>query len=98
MSQLKIKLKKRVETEKWTFSEEHYKYENQLIMLSNILNNNFTLVDEVSKIAIQQINKKIYSYKQQDIIKKLLNEERFLTFESIINKLNYLVSQYLIVL
>ena len=82
------KIKKRVETEKWTFSEEHYKYENQLIMLSNILNNNFTLVDEVSKIAIQQINKKIYSYKQQDIIKKLLNEERFLTFESIINKMN----------
>lgn len=82
------KIKKRVETEKWTFSEEHYKYENQLIMLSDILNNNFTRVDEVSKIAIQQINKKIYSYKQQDIIKKLLNEEKFLTFESIINKMN----------
>ena len=82
------KIKKRVETEKWTFSEEHYKYENQLSMLSNILNNNFTRIDDVSKIAIQQINKKIYSYKQQDIIKKLLNEEKFLTFESIINKMN----------
>ena len=82
------KIKKRVETEKWTFSEEHYKYENQLIMLSDILNNNFTRIDDVSKIAIQQINKKIYSYKQQDIIKKLLNEEKFLTFESIINKMN----------
>lgn len=82
------KIKKRVDSEKWTFSEEHYKYENQLIMLSDILNNNFTRIDEVSKIAIQQINKKIYSYKQQDIIKKLLNEEKFLTFESIINKMN----------
>ncbi len=82
------KIKKRVETEKWTFSEEHYKYENQLIMLSDILNNNFARIDDVSKIAIQQINKKIYSYKQQDIIKKLLNEEKFLTFESIINKMN----------
>ena len=82
------KIKKRVESEKWTFSEEHYKYQNQLIMLSDILKNNFTCIDEVSKIAIQQINKKIYSYKQQDIIKKLLNEEKFLTFESIINKMN----------
>ena len=32
---------------------------------------NFT--DDVSKIAIQQINRKIYGYKQQDIIKKLFN-------------------------
>ncbi len=63
--------KKRVESEKWTFSEEHYKYENQIKMIQDISNNNFNHVDEVSKIAIQQINRKIYGYKQQDIIKKL---------------------------
>jgi hypothetical protein len=74
--------KKRVESEKWTFSEEHYKYENQIIMINDISNNN---INEVSKIAIQQINRKIYSYKQQDIIKKLFNENNFLTFESVIN-------------
>ena len=34
------KPKKRVESEKWTFSEEHYKYENQLIMIKDISNNN----------------------------------------------------------
>ena len=79
------KFKKRVESEKWAFSEEHYKYENQIIMINDISNNN---INEVSKIAIQQINRKIYSYKQQDIIKKLLNEQKFLTFESIINKMN----------
>ena len=76
-------LKKRLETEKWSFSEEHYKYENQIIMISKILNNNFNNYDEVSKIAIQQINRKIYSYKQQDIIKKLLDRDKFLTFESV---------------
>ena len=54
-------------------------------MINDISNNN---INEVSKIAIQQINRKIYSYKQQDIIKKLLNEQNFLTFESIINKMN----------
>jgi hypothetical protein len=79
------KLKKRVESEKWAFSEEYYKYENQIIMINDISNNN---INEVSKIAIQQINRKIYSYKQQDINKKLLNEQKFLTFESIINKMN----------
>jgi len=78
-------LKKRVESEKWSFSEEYFKYENQLKMIQDISNNNFNHVDEVSKIAIQQINKKIYGYKQQDIIKKLLNEKEFLTFESVIN-------------
>jgi hypothetical protein len=79
--------KKRVESEKWTFSEEHYKYENQIKMIQDISNNNFNHVDEVSKIAIQQINRKIYGYKQQDIIKKLLNEKELLTFESVISKM-----------
>ena len=77
-------IKKRVESEKWTFSEEHYKYETQLKMIHDISNN---IIDDVSKIAIQQINKKIYGYRQQDIIKKLLSTEQFLTFESVINKM-----------
>lgn len=80
--------KKRVESEKWTFSEDHYTYSNQINMLENISNNDFTDVDEVSKIAIQQINKKINGYKQQDVIKKRFNKDKFLTFESIIIKMN----------
>lgn len=76
--------KKRVESEKWTFSEEHYKYENQLKMIQDISNNK---TDEVCKIAIQEISKKIYGYKQQDILKKRYDEKNFLTFESVINKI-----------
>ena len=76
--------KKRVESEKWTFSEEQYKYENQLKIIQDISNN---ISDEVSKIAIQQINRKLYSYKQQDILKKRYDETNFLTFESVINKM-----------
>ena len=56
-------------------------------MIIDISNNNLTYIDEVSKIAIQEINKKIYSYKQQDKLKKLFNEIKFLTFDSIINKM-----------
>ena len=80
-------IKKRVKTEKWSFSEEYYKYENQLLMISDISNNNLNYTNEVSKIAIQEINTKIYSYKQQDIIKKRYDENNFLTFDSIINKM-----------
>jgi hypothetical protein len=50
-------------------------------------NNNLNYFDDVSKIAIQEINKKMYGYKQQDTLKKRYNEEQFLTFESIINKM-----------
>jgi hypothetical protein len=78
------KIKKRVETEKWTFPEENYKYENQIIMINDISNN---IINTISKIATQQIKKKIYGYKQQDNIKKLFNENLFLTFESVINKM-----------
>ena len=79
--------KKRIESEKWTFSEEHYKYENQLKMIQDISNNNFHYTNDVSKIAIQEINKKLYGYKQQDILKKRYDETIFLTFQSVINKI-----------
>ena len=79
--------KKRVQSEKWSFSDENYEYSNQIKMIIDISNNNLTYSDGVSKIAIQEINKKIYSYKQQDKLKKLFNEIKFLTFDSIINKM-----------
>ena len=76
--------KKRVESENWTFNPMHYIYENQLNMIKEIFKNSN---DPVSKIAIQQINRKIYGYKQQDVIKKLFNKNEFITFESIIHKM-----------
>jgi hypothetical protein len=79
--------KKRVQSEKWTFSDKYFEYSNQIIMIKRILNNNLNYFDDVSKIAIQEINKKMYGYKQQDTLKKRYNEEQFLTFESIINKM-----------
>ena len=81
------KNKKRVESENWKFSVENYAYENQIKMMKDILANNYNHNDYVSKIAIQQINRKIYGYKQQDIIKKLLNEKDFITLQSVIDKM-----------
>jgi hypothetical protein len=56
-------------------------------MIIDISNNNLTYMNEVSKISIQEINKKIYGYKQQDKLKNLFDEIKFVTFESIINKM-----------
>ena len=81
------KEKKRVESEKWTFNQEEYQYENQIKIIKQILNKNYNYSDDVSKIMLQQINKKIYGYKQQDTIKKLFNESNFINIESIINKM-----------
>jgi hypothetical protein len=80
-------IKKRIPSEKWSFSEDQYKYENQMKIIIEILNNNLNPIDEISKITVQEINKKISSYKQQDKLKKLLNEDKFLTFASVLSKM-----------
>lgn len=84
---LEQETKKRVQTESWTFSAEHYEYKNQLKMLVDISNNNGVFFHDISKIAIQEINKKISGYKQQDKLKKIFNETNFLTYEAIIDKM-----------
>ena len=77
--------KKREVTKNWLFSEDYYNYDNQLKIINEILSDN--LDNEVTKIAIQEINKKISGYKQQDIIKKKLDNELFIDFNCIINKM-----------
>lgn len=106
------KPKKRVESEKWTFSDTYYEFENQLNIIKLIKNcssldkkttnveineetvaendeeNNNSSSDDcsrITKIIIQQISKKIYGYKQQDLLKKKYDSDSFLTFESVID-------------
>jgi hypothetical protein len=83
----KEKTKKRVESGNWKFTDDDYLYENQFNTIKNIHSNNYIHNNEISKITIQQINKKIYGYKQQDNIKKLFNNDKFINLESIINKM-----------
>jgi hypothetical protein len=78
-------IKKRIPSEKWLFTEEQYKYENQLKIIIEILNNNLNPLDEISRIVVQEINKKISSYKQQDKLKKKFNEDKFLTFSAVLS-------------
>jgi len=78
-------VKKRVESEKWSFSESYYEYNSQLKLIKDLSGNE--LFDEMSKIVVHEINKKISGYKQQDKLKKILDEDKFLTFEDVICKL-----------
>jgi hypothetical protein len=79
-----IEAKKRLESEKWNFDESYYAYFNQLKLIEDLSNNT---LNEVEKIVVQEINKKISGYKQQDKLKKIYDENKFLTFETVIQKL-----------
>ena len=81
----KTEPKKREVSKSWTFSEDYFNYNEQIKIINDISCDN--LEDSVTKIAIQQINKKISSYKQQDINKKILDSEHFIDFDCVISKM-----------
>lgn len=83
-------IKKRVVSQKWNFNIECFETANQLCVLKNIDNNIddiHSLNDELTKVIIQEIYKKISGYKQQDLLKKHYNVEKFITFDNVIKKL-----------
>ena len=80
-------IKKRVVSEKWCFSDECFSYSYQLQLINNMYKNEFQHNDDIYKTVIQEINKKISGYKQQDNLKKHYDNDKFITFASIINKM-----------
>ena len=90
LTQEKKENKKRVEIEKLNLQIEYFTFEKQFELINNIDNNLINLNKEdktASKIIIKQIEKKISSYKQQDIDKKILNNEKIINLKCIIDKL-----------
>jgi hypothetical protein len=81
------KQKKRIPSANWDVHEEIYNYTKQLQIISDISNNNYDSTDDISKIIIQEIGKKISGYKQQDKIKNRYDEIKFITFESVIQQM-----------
>jgi hypothetical protein len=81
--------KKREVTKKWDFAEDNFNYDKQMKLINDIskmnLENSFD--DDIAKIAVQEINKKICSYKHQDIIKKKLDINSFIDFNCVIDKM-----------
>ena len=83
--------KKRIEIEKLNLQVEYFTFEKQFEIINNIskqLNNLNNEEDKTaSKILTKQIEKKIASYKQQDMDKKILNNEKIINLKCIIDKL-----------
>ena len=79
--------KMRVETKTWGLNEEELSYETQInmLMVDNFINNENNN-KYISKM-ISHIKTKLYCYKQQDILKKILNETELVTFEETIHLL-----------
>lgn len=78
----------RIESQKWNFNMNDLTYYYQLIMIKNIYENNYNYYDYISRIALQQIKRKILSYKHQDVIKNNYNPNEFINYKIIIDKLN----------
>jgi hypothetical protein len=75
----------RVITNKWNMPSEYFHYGKQLEIL-NILKQNENITEK-ERILKQELERKIYSYKQQDILKNILNEDNFIKLNDIIEKL-----------
>lgn len=79
--------KMRVETKTWGLNEEELTHQ---IQLESLMSDNFIENENKDKYIAKltsHIKNKIYNYKQQDIIKKKLNENEFVSFEETIDLL-----------
>ena len=76
--------KMRVETKTWGLNEEELSHETQLSILKCI-NNEKT---NYKSLFVSHIKSKICSYKQQDILKKKLNEHLLVDFNEVIKLLS----------
>jgi hypothetical protein len=79
--------KMRVETQTWGLNEQELSHQNQLNFLmcdEFIVNDN---KDKYISKLISHIKNKLYNYRQQDIIKKKIDENNFVNFEETIKLL-----------
>ena len=83
----KKEIKKRIQPTKWAFQVDHYNHASQLNLIIDISNNGFKWADNASKVILQEINRKICGYKQQDKLKKHYEEDNFIKLQTILGKM-----------
>jgi len=82
------KNKIRVEAEKWTNLDKNIlTISKQLELIKKIQESNCKSFDDESHAIIQQLERKISSYKQQDIEKQILNLEKLIVLKNVIDKI-----------
>ena len=87
-NRVKDEVKKRVIMNKYNISDPFLTSTSQLELIKEIhnkLNTNNNLHEK--NVLIQELERKISSYKQQDLLKKKYDESAFITMETVIQKL-----------
>ncbi len=80
--------KKRVVPQQWKIETKDYEsVETQKDFLKKIKENNFVGTDYETKLVVQQMERKIYGYKQQDVLKNHFNSEKFITLNNLVDSL-----------
>jgi hypothetical protein len=100
LTRAEVEIKKRKSSEKWGLTDEYFTIEKQELIIKALFDNmnlNFSLntisnnmestVLNALNIITAELNKKISSYKQQDIIRKLLDTEKFIDLNTVITNL-----------
>jgi 5-methylcytosine-specific restriction endonuclease McrA len=87
-----LEIKKRKSSQKWGLTEEYFTSDKQEVIIKvlfeHLTSNVVEMVDANSfNIINSELNKKISSYKQQDIIRKLLDSDKFIDLNTVITKL-----------
>lgn len=82
---------KRVVTQssKWEFSASDFEIKNQFELLKNTVysQRNDTEITTKGKCMMQEITKKLYGYKTQDMIKKIYDENKFVNVNYLLDLL-----------
>jgi len=87
-NRVKNEVKKREIMNKYNIAPSFLNYDKQLEMLKEIYfktNENDVMCEK--SVIVQELDKKIKCYKQQDIIKKIYNEQQFVDTRIILQKL-----------
>jgi len=81
--------KERVIAQSWNIKEENFEFDKQLGIIKHIqcLNSDKEIKPDFYQVFVQEIERKIYGYRQQDLIKSILNPEKFISFTFILNQI-----------
>jgi hypothetical protein len=81
-----IKLRKA--TEKMGLPEEYFLLENQSAIIKDLFHETQNMIEpQYNKMIINQLESKLQNYKQQDVLKKLYDENKFIQLTEVISYL-----------
>ena len=87
-NRVKNEIKQREIIKKYNISDHFLKHEIQLQLMKDIYNKINTDINSQEKLILtQELERKITSYKQQDLLKKKFNDALFIDMDNVIEKL-----------